>query len=163
MGGHESRANPKALHAYVAAAEPAEGSSGMGIVFVNAEGHVLRRVGRMLSPEATKDLAAFRGILYALWNSRRLGSRSVIVHSDNPDVVDQINGVRDVDPALVGPYLEVRALLNAYRGARVEAGDTIWGQEAAAVAKAARERDSSDIVEDLPLWGGQQLRERSSA
>jgi hypothetical protein len=68
-----------------------------------------------------------------------------------------------VDPDLVGPYLEVRALLNAYRGARVEAGETIWGQEAAAVAKAARERDSSDIVEDLPLWGGQQLRERSSA
>jgi hypothetical protein len=117
----------------------------------------------MLPGVATRDLAAFRGILYALWNSRRLGSRWVVVHSDNPGVVAQINGARDVDPDLVGPYLEVRALLHAYRGARVEADETTWGHEAAAVAQAAHDHDTDDMVEDLPLWACQATLERSSA
>jgi len=117
----------------------------------------------MLPGVTTRDLAAFRGILYALWNSRRLGSRWIVVHSDNPDVVAQINGAKDVDPALVGPYLEVRALLHAYRGARVEPGETMWGHEAAASAQTALEHDTDDVVEDLPLWAGQPMLERSSA
>ncbi len=153
----------RAIHAHVAAAEPADGHAGMGVVFVDAQGRVLRRIGRRLPGVATRELAAFRGILYALWNSRRLGSRWVVVHSDNADVVAQINGAREVDPALVGPYLEVRALLHAYRGARVQAGEAIWGREAAAIAQAALEHDTDDIVEDLPLWAGQPMLERTSA
>jgi hypothetical protein len=155
--------HPKALHAYVAAAAPAGGRAGMGVVFVDAQGRVLRRIGRTLPGVTSRELAAFRGILYALWNCRRLGSRWVVVHSDDPDVVDQINGAREIAPALVGPYLEVRALLHAYRAARVTAGETVWGREAAAIAETAREHDTSDAVEDLPLWGGQQLAELSSA
>mgnify|MGYP001216248894 CR=1 FL=1 len=155
MRTREAEVSARAIHAHVAAAEPVAGRAGMGVVFVDTHGRVLRRIGRMLPGVATRELAAFRGILYALWNSRRLGSRWVVVHSDNPDVVAQINGVLDVDPALVGPYLEVRALLHAYRGARVEAGETIMGREAAAVAQAAIEHDTDDIVEDLPLWAGQ--------
>jgi hypothetical protein len=163
MSAQQGHMGSKALHAYVAAAEPVGGRAGMGIVFVDSQGHVLRRVGCMLPDVATRDLAAFRGILYALWNSRRLGSHRVVVHSDHPGVVEQINGARSVDPALVGPYLEVRALLHAYRAARVSAGETVWGREAAAIAEASRERDTSDIVEDLPLWEGRPMEELSSA
>lgn len=158
-----SHMDSKTLHVYVAAADPAGGRAGMGIVFVDGDGRVLRRIGCALPGVTTRDLAAFRGILYALWNSRRLGSHRVVVHSDHPDVVDQINGVRDVDPALVGPYLEVRALLHAYRAARVSAGETVWGREAALIAEASRERDTNDIVEDLPLWEGRPMAELSSA
>jgi len=153
----------KTLHAYVAAAGPVNGRAGMGVVFVDAQGRVLRRTGRMLPAVSSRDVAAFRGILYALWNSRRLGSRSVMVHSDAPDVVEQINGGRDVDPSLVGPYLEVRALLHAYRGARVKTDTTAWGRDAGAVAETALERNTDDTVEDLPLWAGQSMPERSTA
>ncbi len=163
MNRANTRVSARALHAYVAAAEPAGGRAGMGVVFVDSRGRLVRRIGRMLPGVTTRDLAAFRGILYALWNSRRLGSRWIVVHSDTHVVVAQINGAQDVDPAFVGPYLEVRALLHAYRGARVEAGETTWGREAAATAQAALEHDTDDIVEDLPLWAGQPMLERSSA
>ena len=156
--------NSKTLHAYVAAAPSCGGRAGMGVVFVDAQGRVLRRSGRTLVGIENQDLAAFRGILYALWNSRRLGPRSVVVHSDTLGVVEQINGTREVDTALIGPYLEVRALLHAYRGARVKADRAAWGHEAAAVAEAARDHDTDDTIEDLPLWAGQAATlERSSA
>ena len=143
----------KVVHAYVAAAEPAEGRSGMGVVFVDSQGRVLKRIGRALPGVQSQDLAAFRGILYALWNSRRFGVRHVVVHSDAPLVVEQVNGDREVDDRLVGPYLEVRALLHAYRQARVLADRTAWGREAAAIATVALEHNTDDAVEDdLPLW-----------
>jgi hypothetical protein len=135
----------KLVHAYVAAAEPAEGRSGMGVVF-----------GRALPGVDSQDLAAFRGILYALWNSRRFGVRHVVVHSDAPVVVEQVNGNRQVEDRLVGPYLEVRALLHAYRQARVLADRTAWGREAAAIAAVALQHNTDDAVEDdLPLWSDQ--------
>ncbi len=137
----------------------------MCVVFVDAHGRVVRRIRRTAPNTATHDLASFRGIVYALWNSRRLGSRQVVVHSDHPGIVAQINGHRDVDPALVGPYLEARALLHAYRSARVEIQRTPWGREAeaAAEAEAAPARDTDDVIEDLPLWAGRPLDARSLA
>src|SRR5207253_4591631 len=63
--------------------------------------------------------------------SRRLGSRRVVVYCSDRDVVAQINGEDDVPEEYVGPYLEVRALLHAYRAARVEpcpqgGDDALW-------------------------------------
>jgi reverse transcriptase-like protein len=152
---NESRTAPKlkVIHAYVAAAEPADGRSGMGVVFVDSQGRVLKRIGRSLPGVRSHDLAAFRGILYALWNSRRFGVRHVVVHSDTPVVVAQVNGDRQVEDSLVGPYLEVRALLHAYRQARVLADGSAWGREAAAIAAVALRHNTDDVVEDdLPLW-----------
>ena len=143
------------IHAYVAAAPNGRGA-GIGIVFVDGRGHILRRAGRRL-PASTRNLAAFQGILYALWNTRRLGTRRVVVHSDNPAVVAQINGDQEVDLDLIGPYLEVRALMHAYRSARVDTDQTGWGgQEARTTAEAALTSISTEvIIEDLPLWTGQ--------
>ena len=163
MGSPEAPTSTKALHAYVAAAEPAGDRAGMGVVFADAHGRVLRRIGRMLPGVTSRDLAAFRGILFALWNSRRFGARRIVVHAETPDVVAQINGEREITPALVGPYLEVRALLHAYRGARVKADETLWGREAAALAKTAVQHDTDDTIEDLPLWAGQPVLTRSTA
>gem|GEM_PF-890021 len=146
----------KVIHAYVAAAEPADGRSGMGVVFVDSQGRALKRIGRSLPDVQSHDLAAFRGILYALWNSRRFGVRHVVVHSDTPVVVEQVNGDREVDDKLVGSYLEVRALLHAYRQARVLADGSAWGREAAAIAAVALQHNTDDVVEDdLPLWSGE--------
>ena len=147
----------KVMHAYVAA-QATSGSAAVGIVFVDDRGDVIRRVGRRLQEprsESARDLAAFRGILHALWNARRLGSRRVIVHSDHPGVVAQINGVCEVQFGLIGPYLEVRALLHAYRSARVEVDASDWAEAARAIAAAALAADAADyVVRDLPLWAG---------
>jgi ribonuclease HI len=168
MASAEPWASTNALHAYVAAAGPEGDRAGMGVVFVDVHGQVLRRIGRTLHGVTNRDLGAFRGILYALWNSRRLGARRIVVHSDSPDVVAQINGTQEILPALVGPYLEVRALLHAYRGAQVKTGETLWGREAAALANvalanAALTNDTDEIIEDLPLWAGQPAQTRSTA
>ena len=151
------------LHAHVAASPPIAGGASIGVVFVDAFGRVLRRIGRTVPDTPTPDHAAFRGIVYALWNSRRLGSRRVVVHSDNPGVVAQINGEEEVPPDLVGPYLEVRALLHAYRSARVEVQRTPWGREARDAAEAAHTGDTDTIIEDMPLWAGHPMEEQSMA
>ena len=150
------------LHAHVAAIE-VDRRTALGVVFVDSLGRVRRRVGRSLS--ATKDRAAFQGVLYALWHSRRLGPRRVIVHSDNPAVVAQINGRLEVDLDLVGPYLQVRALLNAYRSARVVGDQKAWAAEARAVATAALGSGALDniVVEDLPLWASSRVDGRQGA
>jgi hypothetical protein len=150
------------LHAYVAAIE-GDRRTAVGVVFVDSLGRVRRRFGRSIP--ATKDRAAFRGVLYALWNSRRLGCRRVIVHSDNPAVVAQINGRREVDLDLVGPYLQVRALLHAYRSARVVGDQKAGAAEARAVAEAARGSGALDniVVEDLPLWAWSRVDDRQGA
>jgi hypothetical protein len=161
----EPRISPKlkVIHAYVAAADPVDDRSGMGVVFVDSQGRVLKRIGRSLPGVRSHDLAAFRGILYALWNSRRFGVRHVVVHCDRPVVVAQVNGDRQVDDSLVGPYLEVRALLHAYRQARVLADGSAWGREAAAIAAVALQHNTDDVVEDdLPLWSDKPAAESSS-
>ena len=163
MGSGDVREDTRTLHAHVAVLPPVGGQTWMGVVFVDAQGRVLRRIGRALADTQTRDLAAFRGILYALWNSRRLGARWVVVHSDNLGVVAQVNGEQEVDSALIGPYLEIRALLHAYRSARVEAGEMHWSREAQDAAEAARAGRGEDIIEDLPLWAGHAQRERSTA
>ena len=155
------------MHAFVAAADPTGGRTGMGVVFVDHQGRALRKIGRALPGVTTRGLAAFRGIVYALWNSRRLGSRRVIVHCPDLDVVAQIHGEVDVEPELVGPYLEVRALLHAYRAARVEpcpqgTGELLWQGEAQALADAALDHDVDETVADLPLWSAV-MEERSTA
>ena len=155
------------LHAYVATVHAGQ-RAGLGVVFVSARGQVLRRVGRRV-PVSTNDHVAFQGIIYALWTARRLGSRRVAVHSNHPAVVAQINGALDVRADLIGPYLEVRALLNAYRSASVEPGQIGWEQEALAMAETAlafdlNAHDVTDVVvEDLPLWSWQVAAERTPA
>jgi ribonuclease HI len=148
---------PSAVHAFVAAASADDGRAAMGIVFVDSRGTALRRIGRPLAGVRDGDLAAFRGIVYALWHSRRLGTRRVVVHCPNDTIVRQINGESTVPESLVGPYLEVRALLHAYRAARVEGcpdgtGELLWQHEAQALADRALDRDVDETVEDLPLW-----------
>src|SRR4029077_16559362 len=94
---------PGTLHVFVAAADPADGKTGMGVVFVDSHGRALRKVGGALPGVRSRALAAFRGIVYALWNSRRLGTRRVIVHCPDQDVVAQITGAADVAEELIGP------------------------------------------------------------
>jgi len=113
------------LYAYVAAAAGDAGGT-PSVVFVDAHGRAHERITLAASPARTVCERTFRGILYALWNARKLGARRVVVHSDDPSAVAQLNGERRVDPSLIGPYLEARALMRAYRWARIEVGELRW-------------------------------------
>lgn len=137
------------VHAYVAEVVSG-GRCGIGVLFVDDRGHVLGRVRKTLL-RAARDQAVFHGILAALWAARRLGTRAVVVHVDDPQIIAQINGEQPVAWDLVGPYLQVRALLHAYRDSRVEADLLGWGPAAIAVAEAALRR-AGGTVDDLPLW-----------
>jgi ribonuclease HI len=113
------------LYAYVTA--DADGPHGpLSVVFVDARGRAHEHVSLAPSRADTGCERAFRGIVYALWNARKLGYRRVVVHSDEPSAVAQLNGERRVDPSLIGPYLEARALMRAYRSARIETGELRW-------------------------------------
>ena len=137
------------VHAYVAEVLSG-GRCGIGVLFVDDQGHVLGRTRKAL-PHAARDRVVFQGILTALWAVRRLGARTVVVHVDDPRIVAQITGVEPVAWDLIGPYLQVRALLHAYRDGRVEADLLGWGPAAIALAEAALKRAESS-VDDLPLW-----------
>jgi len=112
------------LYAYVA--EDADGT--LSLVFVDGNGRTHQLI--TLTPVGARTACerALRGIVYALWNARTLGYRRVVVHSDHPGAVAQINGDCRVDPVLIGPYLEARALMHAYRWARIKVGEIRWQQ-----------------------------------
>lgn len=97
---------------------------------------------------------AYRAVLLALWEARRMGARSLVVGCDDPEVTAQISGRAPPPPDAVGPYLQVRALMNAFRLVRIEClmrASDHDGALAAAEA-AARLRPASALFADLPLW-----------
>jgi hypothetical protein len=109
------------LHAYVA-----DAGGTLLLAFMEGSGHVHECVTLTPVGARTASERAFRGIVHALWNARARGYRRIVVHSDSPEAVAQINGERPVEPALIGPYLEGRALMHAYRWAHVTVGEIHW-------------------------------------
>lgn len=112
-----------ALHAYVAVTGDADTVS---VIFVDAHARVLEHVALAASHAGTACGRALRGIVYALWRSRKLGYRRVAVHSDVPAAASLLAGERRLESSLIGPYLEARALMRAYRWARVDVGELRW-------------------------------------
>jgi len=138
------------LYAYVASGNDDAGRS-LSLTFVDDGGRVQQLI--TLTPVGTRTPCerALRGIVHALWSARTLGYRRVIVHSDQPEAVALINGGRRVDPRLIGPYLEARALMHAYRWARVTVGEIRWERLGAGLQQqlSALERRSDRAVGSL--------------
>lgn len=97
---------------------------------------------------------AYRALLLALWEARRLGTRVIILSTDDAEVVSQLQGTAHPTTEAVGAYLQVRALLNAFRSVEVEwrtAADD--PDTAAATARAASALGQAVTgCSDLPLW-----------
>ena len=107
------------LYAYVA--EDADGT--LSLVFVDGNGRAHQLI--TLTPVGVRTACerALRGIVYALWNARTLGYRRVVVHSDHPGAVAQINGDCRVDPVVDrtvprGSRAHARVSLGADQGRR---------------------------------------------
>jgi ribonuclease HI len=132
------------------------GRAGVGVV-LRAGGQttqVIRRAVRAGSPAE----AAYRALLTGLWHARTAGARRVRVCADHAEVVDQLNGDRDLPEELTGVYLQVRALMNAYRSCELECLPREANAEAALAAVEALDEEpimgdeEYEVAETLPLF-----------
>lgn len=132
-----------------------DGRAGCGIV-LRASGQTVRVIRRAV-PAGSRAEGAYRALLHGVWRARGTGARHIRVFSDAPEVVDQVTGRSEVPVELVGLYLQIRALLNAYRGSTVAAIPRGQNAEAAIAALEALDQPTvpaQDIEdeEDLPLF-----------
>lgn len=132
------------------------GRAGVGVV-LRAGGQttrVFRRAVRAGSPAE----AAYRALLVGLLSARGAGARRIRALVDHAEVVRQLNGEQDLPGALTGVYLQVRALMNAYRWCELACLPREANAEAALAAVEALDEDP--VLDDeefeastLPLFG----------
>ena len=136
------------LHVATAARAGIEGVTLTAVLRWDGAGS--RRVIARRQRHGNVTAAAYRAIVLGLTEARRLRARTVIVYVDDPDVVAQLDGAGSPPPAVVGLYLQVRALLNAFRSAQVRYNAVPAGDGAVGAAGAAVDR--GPVYTDLPLW-----------
>jgi len=133
------------------------GRAALGVVIRDSDGQTLRVVGRTLRP-ASPDVVAYRAVLHGVWTAKRLGVRRIRVLTEHPKMVAQLRGDAEVPADLIGPYLQTKAMLNAYRWSSVELIPREQNAAAALVAAEALEREpvasaaDEDDFDVLPLW-----------
>ncbi len=94
---------------------------------------------------------AYRALLLALWDARRSGARALVVSTDDAEVASQLAGNVPPPAGAIGPYLQVRALLNAFGSAEIRFVARERNYEAIAAAAAAID-PRRPVYADLPLW-----------
>lgn len=100
--------------------------------------------------------AGYRALVLGLWEARRAGAKLLDVAVDTPEVAAQVEGTEEPAVEVIGPYLQVRALLNAFDRVRIRHVLTPSVQRAAnAAAVAVRPRPR---YTDLPLWVASRAR-----
>ncbi len=131
------------------------GRAGLGIVLRagGETGRVMRRAVLAGSPAE----AAYRAILTGLWHARAMGTRQIRAYVDSAEVVAQLRGEAEVPGELTGLYLQVRALMNAYRWSSVEHRSRALNAEAALTALEALNDEplmpaDEEASEPLPLF-----------
>ena len=132
------------------------GAGGSGIA-IRAAGETVRVIRRAVLASSPVEVA-YRALLHGLWRARTTGTRHVRAYVDNAHLAAQLGGSEDVPPELTGLYLQIRALLNAYRWSRVEFLPRAQNAEAAIAAVEALDQDPRlheedlDAPEPLPLF-----------
>jgi hypothetical protein len=94
---------------------------------------------------------AWRALLLGLWAARRAGARALALTVEEADVVAALEGRSGPPAEAVIPYLQVRALLNAFRSVEVRLALPA-DPDLAATATAAGDPGSAGVA-GLPLWG----------
>jgi GNAT superfamily N-acetyltransferase len=95
----------------------------------------------------------YRALLFALWQARRVGARALVVDPGDPEVAAQITGAESPPDEVLSLYLQVRALLNAFRAVVITRSFGA-GPDAAAAAAAVDGAIAPcrPVYADLPLW-----------
>jgi len=132
------------------------GRAGLGIV-LRAGGQTVQVIRRAVLAGAPVE-AAYRAILTGLWYARTTGTRRVRVYADHADAVRQLGDEADLPGELTGVYLQVRALMNAYRWSELEFIARGANAEAALTAIEALDEEpvmhdeEYEAAEPLPLF-----------
>jgi ribonuclease HI len=132
------------------------GRAGLGIV-LRAGGRTVQVIRRAVVAGSPLE-AAYRAVLTGLWYARTTGARRVRVFADHPDAVRQLAGEAELPGELTGVYLQVRALMNAYRWSDLEFIARERNVEAALAAVEALDAepvmgdDEYAAAEPLPLF-----------
>lgn len=117
--------------------------------------HEARAIVRRLHPFDNTP-PAYRALLLGLWRARRMGAHDLHLILEDPEVLGQLEGRDAVPTEAMVPWLQVRALLNAFRsvefGALLTEGDPDHARAAAAAAAALN--PPQPWWSDLPLWAG---------
>ncbi len=94
--------------------------------------------------------AGYRALVLGLWEARRAGAKLVNVAIHAPDVAAHLEGIQEPPVAVIGSYLQVRALLNVFQRVRMQYVSASHNRRAVAAALAAVRPRAR--YADLPLW-----------
>lgn len=132
------------------------GRAGVGVV-LRAGGQTTQVIRRAVLAGSPAE-GAYRALLAGLWHARTAGARRVHVYADHPEVVRHLNGDQDLPGEFTGVYLQVRALMNAYRSCELVVLRREANIEAALAAVEALDEEpvlgdeEYDVGETLPLF-----------
>jgi ribonuclease HI len=90
------------------------GPAGAGAVIVNAQGHIVAKVGKFLGDE-TNNVAEYMGLIIGLKRAKAMGIKELDVLADSELMVKQINGDYAVKAEHLKPLFdEAKALFKAF-------------------------------------------------
>lgn len=122
-----------------------------GAVIKDPAGRVLRMAARLYAPDS--DCAAAYGAAeHALRLALGLRIRQMDLACSDPRVVAQLTGLEPVPADLIGAYLQIRAMMNAYWSVRVRWVDPELNGDAIHIASRLLQMPGRRSVESLPLW-----------
>lgn len=90
------------------------GPAGAGAVIVNAEGHIVAKVGKFLG-DSTNNVAEYMGLILGLKRAKAMGIKELDVLADSELMVKQLSGEYAVKAEHLKPlHLEAEALLKGF-------------------------------------------------
>jgi ribonuclease HI len=90
------------------------GPAGAGAVIVNAEGHIVAKVGKFLG-DSTNNVAEYMGLILGLKRAKAMGIKELDVLADSELMVKQLAGEYAVKAEHLKPlHLEAEALLKGF-------------------------------------------------
>jgi ribonuclease HI len=90
------------------------GPAGAGAVIVNADGHIVAKVGKFLG-DSTNNVAEYMGLILGLKRAKAMGIKELDVLADSELMVKQLSGEYAVKAEHLRPlHLEAEALLKGF-------------------------------------------------
>ncbi len=108
----------RVLHAAVAVLPAQEGPGIIKVALRWEGGYATRNLVRRLH-RGDAAPPAWRAVLLALWEARRMRARSVVLHTDDAQAAALLAGDGPAQEGTLGTYLQARALRHAFRSVEV--------------------------------------------
>lgn len=101
--------------------------------------------------------AGYRAVVLGLWEAKRVGAKLLEVAVDAPEVSAHLEGTEEPPVDVIGPYLQARAMLNAFDRVQIRHVLHSPSMQRAAKAAAMALRPKPRYA-DLPLWVASRTR-----